>query len=522
MPLCFLNILKISFLITYYGARRFLRISLIYSARPKNCESLRRSPSLHSNFMTNSGALTRYPEGSVRELWTISFPLMISTLATLFMIFTDRIFLAHYSIAAMNASVNAGTLAWAFMSGISMITAMSEVFVAQYNGAKLYQNIGRPVWQMIWFSGFSLVLFVPVAIWGAPFIFQGSPYAEMEIEYFRWLMFFAPSYSLMTAFAGFFIGQGKTKVMIVFAIVANFFNITLDWILIFGIEGWVPEMGIQGAAIATCFGYFFESGALLFLFLRKKNRQLYGTGNWRIHWDEMIRCLKVGVPQGIFVALEVFGWAVFYWMMTSLSEKHITISSICQSFTILLSFFFDGLCRGAASVAGNFIGAKRHDLVNKVLKSGLILLFFFLLATSLFLVFDPVDTAGFLFFTHMEGGQVTAVMDSTIVSSLKICMALSFIYIFFDGLRWVLSGLLIAAGDTLFLLFTGSFSVWAFLLLPLYLFVVQNRLSVEYAWGLTVIYAILFFLVYLVRFKKGSWQKIDLLNQATPDSTERQ
>ena len=50
-------------------------------------------------------SLTRYPEGSIRELWTISFPLMVSTFAMLFMIFTDRIFLAHYSIDAMNASV---------------------------------------------------------------------------------------------------------------------------------------------------------------------------------------------------------------------------------------------------------------------------------------------------------------------------------------------------------------------------------------------------------------------------------
>src|SRR5271163_4406056 len=112
--------------------------------------------------MQNS--LTRYPEGSIRELWTISLPLMVSTLAMLFMIFTDRIFLAHYSIGALNASVNAGTLAWAFMAGLGMVTAMSEVFVAQYNGAKLPKRIGSPVWQMIWFSLFSVSLCIPLAL----------------------------------------------------------------------------------------------------------------------------------------------------------------------------------------------------------------------------------------------------------------------------------------------------------------------------------------------------------------------
>lgn len=426
------------------------------------------------------------------------------------MIFTDRIFLAHYSIGALNASVNAGTLAWAFMSGIGMVTAMSEVFVAQYNGSKQYQRIGSPVWQMIWFSLISSIFCIPLAIWGTPLLFQGDFYAEMEIVYFRWLLLFAPSYALMTAFSGFFIGQGKTKLMIWLAIIANAINILLDRILIFGIKGWIPELGIQGAAIATCFGYFFESAILLYLFLSKENREIFGTNNWHFNKKEMLGCLKVGVPQGIFSALEVVGWAVFYWMMTSLSEKHITISSVCQTFTILLSFFFDGLCRGSAAIAGNFIGAKKYPLVSKVLKSGLVLLLFFLLTTSVFLVFDPVDTAGMLFFAKIESGQVTTSIDPMLVDSLKICMFLSFVYIFFDGLRWILSGLLIAAGDTLFLLFTGSLSVWVFLLLPVYVIVVKNQLSVEYAWGITVIYAILFFLIYLIRFKKGAWQKIDL------------
>ncbi len=450
--------------------------------------------------MQNS--LTRYPEGSIRELWAISLPLMISTLASLFMIFTDRIFLAHYSIGALNASVNAGTLAWALMAGVGMITAMSEVFVAQYNGAQQYKRLGIPVWQMIWFAFFSLLLFVPMAIWGAPALFGGDRYGDLEIPYFRWLMVFGPSYALMTAFAGFFIGRGKTKVMIWLAIIANVINIFLDWALIFGVPGVIPEMGIQGAAIATCMGYLFESVVLAYLFLSKENRSQFGASQWRINAKEMKKCCKVGFPQGIFCFLEVLGWAVFYWMMTDLGEKHITISSICQSFTILLSFFCDGLSRGSAAVAGNFIGAKRLDLVRKVLRSGFVLLLLFSLATSLILVVDPVDTVRFLFIQNPE----LAIQDS-----LKICMIFSFIYIFFDGLRWVFSGLLIAAGDTLFLLVAGSLSVWVFLLAPVYFIVVRQNLPIEYAWGLTVLYAALFFVVYAIRFRQGAWQKIDLI-----------
>ncbi|MBS0625372.1 MAG: MATE family efflux transporter [Verrucomicrobia bacterium] len=458
--------------------------------------------------MNQTNSLTRYPPGSVRELWSISMPLMISTLASLFMIFTDRIFLAHYSIAALNASVTAGTLAWALMIGVGMITAMSEIFVAQYNGAKQYHRLGVPVWQMIWFSFFSLAFFIPVAIWGAPLFFKGSIYAEMEIEFFRWLMFFGPSYALMTTFSGFFIGRGKTKMLVWLAVGANMINIALDRALIFGIPGIVPEMGIKGAAIATCFGYMFEASMLAALFLRKENRLHYGASSYKINWEEMKKCCKVGFPQGIFCSLEVFGWAVFYWLMTELSETHITISSICQSFTILLSFFCDGLSRGAAAVAGNLIGAKQRQLVSKVLKSGVFLLVIFNLIVGIFLVVDPDDTVRLLFLEQGTTGPVDIVFQG----SLKICLIYAFLYLFFEGMRWLLSGLLIAAGDTMFLLIAGSLSVWFCLLLPIYWIVVKGNLSVDYAWGMTVVYSALLLLAYWVRFKYGAWQKIDLID----------
>jgi MATE family multidrug resistance protein len=218
----------------------------------------------------------------------------------------------------------------------------------------------------------------------------------------------------------------------------------------------------------------------------------------------MKKCCRIGVPQGVFCALEIFGWAVFYWMMTSLDDKHITISSVCQSFAILLSFFSDGLSRGAAAVAGNFIGSKRRDLVKKVLKSGSTLLIIFSLVTALVLIVDPIDTVKFLFLHDLPDSMQT---------SLQLCMVLTFIYMLFDGLRWLFSGLLVAAGDTLFLLVAGSLSVWIFLLAPVYFFVVRQNLDVEYAWGLTLLYAIIFAMIYGLRFRQGAWQQIELVEQ---------
>lgn len=453
--------------------------------------------------------LTRHTEGSIRELWAISLPLMISTLASLCMLFTDRLFLAHYSLDALNAVANAGTLAWALMTGVGTMTAMSEVFVAQYNGARQTERIGVSVWQMTWLSLFSYIIFLPLAYFSDA-IFSFTPNGHLEAVFFRWLMLFGPSYALMTAIAGFFIGRGETRVLIAVALVANVLNIALDWILIFGISPWIPEMGIKGAAIATSCGYAFQTILLAILFFRKRYRANFGTCRWQLNPTEFMKCFRVGLPQGVFIGIEIFGWAVFYWMMTFMSKTHITVSSICQSLWILFSFFGDGLSRGVTASAGNLIGSKQSNHLLRVMKSALILQILFVVAVTVILLWDSRDLIRILFFEHQ--GTLDQQLDTGMMDTLRICLILTFMNLLFEGIRWVFGGLLIAAGDTLFLLISGSFSVWIGMLLPIYLIVVRNNLAVEYAWLIACIYSLILAGVYALRYKQGAWKKIDLIS----------
>lgn len=455
--------------------------------------------------------LTRHVQGSIQELLALSFPLMISALATMAMIFTDRIFLAHYSIGALNASVNAGTLAWAISGGLGMATGMAEVFVAQYNGAKRYSEIGAPVWQMIWVSLASVVFFVPLALWASPLIFGSDAGGLMEQDYFKWMMAFGPSYALLTSLSSFFIGRGRTKLLLWLAVAMNGINIVLDWLLIFGVPGLIPEMGIEGAAIGTCVGSVFQVLILFFLFIREDNRVQFGTGNWKLDWEQMRRCIQVGAPQGVFYGLELLGMSVFYWMMSSISEQHITVSSICQSLLLLLYFFPDGLSRGLAAVAGNMIGAKKFDLVNKAIRSALLIQGLFTLGTAALLFTELEATLNILF---LDGATNTALLPV-----LQACLMYLMAFLFFEGLRWIYGGVLAAAGDTMFLLIAGTFSIWAFLVVPAYFIVVRHSLSVEIAWMLAAVASGLAFVGYWVRYHRGSWRQIDLIER-TPAEVE--
>ncbi len=458
--------------------------------------------------------LTPYPEGSLRELWAISLPLMISSLATLAMIFVDRCFLARYSLNALNAAVNAGTLAWAFLGSMGMLTAMSEVFVAQYNGAKRLDKMSVPVWQMIWFSFFSIAIFIPVGIWVGPLFFTDPTYSSLQKDYFFYLMILGPAYPLMTAISGFYIGRGITRFLIYLAIIANFINILFDWILIFGIEGYVPAMGIKGAAIATCLGNIFQTVVLALFFFSKKNREKFNTLNWHFNFNIFKKCLKIGFPPAIFYALELIGWAFFYIMMTTIGEQHITISSICQSVTILLSFFFDGLTRGLAALAGNFIGSNRLYMIKKILKSALKLQVLFGVALSFFLLVNIQPIIDFLIPGNLENFILNwkTLSGHSFLEVLRTCLIYVFFYMIFEGVRWIFAGLLTAAGDTFFLLIAGSFSVWLFLLLPVYFIVVKSNLGVDTAWLLAALYAFLLAIIYWLRFIQGKWKNIKLLS----------
>ncbi len=83
----------------------------------------------------HSYQLTRHPIGSLREMWQISYPLMLSFISGSLMMLADRLYLAHYSLAALNACANAGMAVWVFLIAPMMTAGISEVFAGQHNGA---------------------------------------------------------------------------------------------------------------------------------------------------------------------------------------------------------------------------------------------------------------------------------------------------------------------------------------------------------------------------------------------------
>ncbi len=465
----------------------------------------------------SSMALTKHPPGSARELWAVAFPLMLSSFCLLLMVFTDRVFLAHYSGEAMSAALTAGTAAWAVAGSLLIFGGMAEVYVAQYNGAGRFDQLGKPVWQMFYFALGSVLIFFAMGLWGGPLFFKGSANAALEIEYFFWFMALGFSWPLLSAVSAFFVGQGKTRLILGMSLLANGINVLLDWLLIFGVDGWFEPMGVKGAAIATNIGNLIQVVILLALFLRRENRVRYGTAKFHFDLSLFTKCIKVAIPQAALFFIEIMGFTFFYIMLGHVGPKEIFIGGVAQSVCILFFFASDGIGRGAIAVAGNFIGAGEGQKVFKTFWAGTKIHLTVGLFLALFLVVFPGPLMNlFLGDSFSFGGleatpELIAEMRSTLMLTFLFCL----LYLVLEGIRWLIAGILTAAGDTLFLLVGGVLGVSFALLLPTYWFVERLHHGPVAAFGIACAFVGALAVINGSRLWSGRWEKISLLAQGT-------
>lgn len=443
-------------------------------------------------------ALPFVTDGSVKNLWAISFPLMLSLLSGSLMLFFDRLFLARFSIDALNASTNASVVAAAMQFAFISTASIGEILVGRYNGAGKFSKLGRPVWQMIWFSLMTLCIFIPLGLMGKLF-FTDSSYAELEVEYFFWIMLFGPVFCVVSALSAFYIGRGSLKFVTITVILANILNIILDLVLIFGLPGVIEPLGMAGAAIATGISQVVQAVILFTVFLSKQNRLKFGTADYRFSLASFKKCLKIGLPNALAHTIEIFAWVVFFRMMTAKGDDYLTVAAISQSIYFLFTFITEGISKGAMTLAANMIGAKRFNEVWRLFASGVKFYIGIFLCLGLFLVFDA-DPLVNLFYGQEE------ILSPVVQATIKSAMVWVWVFFLFEGINWLIIGLLTAAGDTGFVFKVTSSTIWVFALFPIYIFVVCFGASAVVAWQLTAFYGLVTCLIFMWRFQSEKWR----------------
>ncbi len=444
-------------------------------------------------------SLSKYPSASLRELAHLSWPIILGLFSASLMGICDRLFLAHYSLDAMKGTVSAANLAMLFQHPVIRIAAMSQVFVGLYYGAEKLHKIGPTIWQMIWLCFFSMLITLPASQFVAPFFFGGTSVQAEATTYFNTMMAVNFFFPLGTALTCYFTGQGRVRIIFLTTLISHGFNIGLDYIFIFGIEGYLPSMGVFGAALATGIAQLTFCVILFCAFLRKKERETYGTSNYHFDWGNFWEQLQVGLPRAIARIIILSSWAAISRIMTLKNGDYLLVLSIGGTLMLFFTFINDGMLQGMITIASNLIGSKNYDRIWKLARSGLIFLMFTtgLLAIP-YLVF-PIETLSI--FAFSPNPESMAILK-------KSCIWL-WVFCFCYGFNAVGLSLVTASRDLTFYLLSIMF-VWTTSFLPVYLGMYVFNFTPDKLWLIMAIDSFLYGIIFFVRASKEKWRYAEL------------
>jgi MATE family multidrug resistance protein len=160
-----------------------------------------------------------------RQVLRVSLPLVVSMSSTMIMEFTDRIFLANYSLDAIAAALPAGITSFLFISFFLGTAQYLNVFVAQYTGSGTLHRVGAVLWQGIYFSILSGVAMAGLYFLAEPLFWLGghSPEVQaLEVIYFRILCLGSGILIIGTSLSCFFSGRGRTRPVMILNMILDF------------------------------------------------------------------------------------------------------------------------------------------------------------------------------------------------------------------------------------------------------------------------------------------------------------
>lgn len=432
-----------------------------------------------------------------RRIWSISYPIILGSIAQTIINVTDTAFLGRVGEVALGASAIGGILYLAIiMLGLGIGVGAQIIIARRYGESKEHQ-IGETFEHALLILGImSVVAFSIIRFLAEDLLvfFLSSDEILSEtlafLSYRAWGIFFA---FIVFAFRSFFIGITRTRIITWTTALMAGVNIILDYGLIFGNLGF-PEMGIEGAAIASVIAEF--TALILFIFFTLKTvdlklyRLFYFTS---LKFDLIIRILKISSPIVLqhFVSFAV--WFFFFLFVENMGQTPLAISNIIRSVYLIMMLPIWGFSAAANTLVSFLIGKGQSEDVNQVVIKIAKLSFLLVSVSVITCVLSPRLILS-IYTNNMELLE-GAIPVLYVVSGAAIIFSVSF----------VLFNAVVGTGKTYitFAIELGSLTIYFFIIYYL-THIVQT--SVAVVWTVEIIYAFLMGLLSLLFLAFGNWK----------------
>lgn len=296
---------------------------------------------------------------------------------------------------------------------------------------------------------------------------------------------------------GIFRGAGDASLAMRSLFLANILNIILDPLFIFGI-GPFPELGVEGAAVATTIGRSIGIIYQLYhLFKGEGIIKIHGN-NWQFDGGVIKRILQVSAGSTGQFIIQSASWIFLIRIMSQFGSQALagyTIAIRVIVFTFLPAW---GMGNAAATMVGQNLGAKQPDRAEKaVWRAGFFNMIFMVTMMIVFLFFAEEIVS---FFTDETAVIVAATQCLTIISLG---------YIFY-AYGMVITQSFNGAGDTRTPTILNLFIFWLLQIPLAYVLAITFDFKQEGVFVAIIISESLLTVVGYLIFKRGKWKSITL------------
>jgi MATE family multidrug resistance protein len=317
-------------------------------------------------------------------------------------------------------------LIWVFgqtRSGISSI-------VSQYVGAQKLDDIKNlPAQATVIIVATSMVILAlsyPFAKEIFQFYNASGQVLDYSVEYYKIRVFGFPFTLFTIAVYGTFRGLQNTFYPMIIAIVGTIINIVLDVIFVYGIEGYIPAMHIQGAAYASVIAQVVMAVLSLILLYKKTNISL----KFSLPFNHEVPRF-INMVLNLFVRTIALNTALYFGTSyaTAYGNEYIAAYTIGLNLWLMGAFVIDGYASAGNILSGKLLGAKAYgtlvQLGNRLLLYGFLLGVVMALIGGLF--YEPIGRI----FTQEDEVLTTFYKSFWIILLMQPFCSLAFIY---DGM----------------------------------------------------------------------------------------
>jgi putative MATE family efflux protein len=434
---------------------------------------------------------------SNKRIWRIAYPIILGSVAQNFINVTDTAFLGRLGEIELGAAAIGGIFYLTIIMFGYGLSVGTQIIIARREGENNHGQVGMVtehslvILLVLSLAMFGLMRFVSPAFF--TLIISSENVLAATNDFIRpraWGILFA---FINLGFNAFYIGTSNTRVISWSTFFMAFFNIILDYILIFGKLGF-PALGIRGAAIASVCA---EISVTVFYFWYtmkftdlKKYMLFYFSGFNMNHW---VRIMRLSAPIMFQNFLSLGVWFVFFVFVEQMGETQLAVSNIVRSIYVILMIPIWGFAAASGTLVSYLIG---RDLATQVLPvifrvSKLSLLM--VLAFVLVIILIPEYI---LKIYTRDGTLVNASLPVLhVVSGSVICF--SFAMVFFSGLA--------GTGKTQVTLIIELIVVTVYLFTAYYITNV-HQLSIARVWMVEFLYAAALFILSFLYLRFGDWK----------------